>query len=92
MERDEFRQKLSQILETDDRAERSTLLDEVRQETESMYGNIDDLSNQVADLTERNGSLVEANSKLFMRLGVESNGPKPQAQKETLDLSKMFKD
>lgn len=92
MKRDEFRQKLSQILETDDRAERSTLLDEVRQETESMYGNIDDLSNQVVDLTERNGSLVEANSKLFMRLGVESNNPKPQTQKEILDLSKMFKD
>ena len=43
MEREEFRNKLSQILETDDRAERSTLLDEVRQETEAMYGNIDDL-------------------------------------------------
>ena len=92
MEREEFRNKLSQILETDDRAERSTLLDEVRQETEAMFGNIDDLSNQVNDLTERNGSLVEANSKLFMRLGVESEKPKQAKQKETLDLSRMFKD
>ena len=92
MDREEFRNKLSQILETDDRAERSTLLDEVRQETEAMYGNIDDLSNQVNDLTERNASLVEANSKLFMRLGVESEKPKQAKQKETLDLSRMFKD
>lgn len=92
MERDELRNKLSQILETDDRAERSTLLDEVRQETESMYGNIDELSNQVNDLTERNGSLVEANSKLFMRLGVESEKPTQVKQKETLDLTRMFKE
>lgn len=92
MERDEFRSKLSQILETDDRAERSTLLDEVRQETEAMYANIDDLSGQVNDLTERNGALVEANSKLFMRLGVESEKPKQTKQKETLDLSRMFND
>ena len=77
MEREEFRNKLSQILETDDRAERSTLLDEVRQETEAMYGNIDDLSNQVNDLTERNGSLVEANSKLFMRYGISVCGVYP---------------
>lgn len=92
MDREEFMNKLSQILEADDRAERSTLLDEVRQETEAMYGEIDELSNQVNDLTERNGSLVEANSKLFMRLGVESEKPTQTKQKETLDLSRMFKE
>lgn len=91
MEREKMEQQLSQILETDDRAERSTMLDEVRTETNALYERIDVLSSQVSNLQERNGSLVEANSKLFMRLGVE-NQPESKIKNEGLDISKMLKD
>lgn len=91
MERSQMEQQLSQILETDDRAERSTMLDEVRTETNALYERIDELSDQVSNLQERNGSLVEANSKLFMRLGVE-NKPETKNESKGLDISKMLKD
>lgn len=91
MESEKMEQQLSQILETDDRAERSTMLDEVRTETNALYERIGELSSQVSNLQERNGLLVEANSKLFMRLGVE-NKPEQNAKNDGLDISKMLKD
>lgn len=91
MEREQMEQQLSKILDTDERAERSTMLDEVRTETNALYERIDELSSQVSNLQERNGSLVEANSKLFMRLGVE-NRPEKKPKNDGLDISKMLKD
>ena len=60
-------------------------------ETNALYERIDELSSQVSNLQERNGSLVEANSKLFMRLGVE-NKPETKTENKGLDISKMLKD
>ena len=82
MERDELRNKFTEVLTVEDQAERSTMLNDMRAEVEKTYTELDNLKTENTKLVEKNNSLTEANSKLFMLIGVESSGDgKPEVKK-----------
>lgn len=89
MERDELREKFTEVLTVEDQAERSTMLNDMRAEVEKTFTELDNLKAENTKLVEKNTSLTEANSKLFMQIGVETskdNKPKSQTQ---MDLRKL---
>lgn len=89
MERDELRSKFTEALTVEDQAERSTMLNDMRAEVEKNFKELDDLKAENTKLVEKNNSLTEANSKLFMQIGVESSdGGKPEVKKP-MDLRKL---
>lgn len=89
MERDELRNKFTEVLTVEDQAERSTMLNDMRAEVEKTYKELDDLKAKNTKLTEKNTSLTEANSKLFMQIGVEKSGDNKPIHKEPMDLRKL---
>ena len=89
MERDELREKFTEVLTVEDQAERSTMLNDMRAEVEKTFTELDNLKADNTKLVEKNISLTEANSKLFMQIGVEtSKDTKPKSQKP-MDLRKL---
>lgn len=89
MERDELRNKFTEVLTVEDQAERSTMLNDMRAEVEKTFTELDNLKAENTKLVEKNTSLTEANSKLFMQIGVEtSKDNKPKSQKP-MDLRKL---
>lgn len=89
MERDELRNKFTEVLTVEDQAERSTMLNDMRAEVEKTFTELDNLKAENTKLVEKNTSLTEANSKLFMQIGVEtSKDNKPKSQ-TTMDLRKL---
>lgn len=89
MEHDELRNKFTEVLTVEDQAERSTMLNDMRAEVEKKFKELDDLKAENTKLVEKNNSLTEANSKLFMQIGFESsNDGKPEAKKP-MDLRKL---
>lgn len=89
MERDELREKFTEVLTVVDQAERSTMLNDMRAEVEKTFTELDNLKTENTKLVEKNTSLTEANSKLFMQIGVEKSGDgKPEAKKP-IDLRKL---
>lgn len=89
MERDELREKFTEVLTVEDQAERSTMLNDMRAEIEKTYKKLDDLKAENTKLVEKNTSLTEANSKLFMQIGVEKSGDGKPKHKEPMDLRKL---
>nr|DAR70216.1 MAG TPA: Phi29 scaffolding protein [Caudoviricetes sp.] len=91
MDREELRNKFTEVLTVEDHAKRSTMLNDMRSEVEKNFKELDDLKAENTKLVEKNNSLTEANSKLFMQIGVESfTGEKPkQKQKNLIDLRKL---
>ena len=89
MERDEFRKKFTEVLTVEDQAERSTMLNDMRAEVEKNFKELDDLKAENTKLVEKNNSLIEANSKLFMQIGVESSGNGKPEVKKSMDLRKL---
>ena len=89
MERDELRNKFTEVLTVEDQAERSTMLNDMRAEVEKTYKELDDLKSENTKLTEKNTSLTEANSKLFMQIGVESSGDGKPKHEQSMDLRKL---
>ena len=69
MTQDEVNTLIGQVLEQDDRAERSTLLDQLRGEVGSLFESNETLTTENTDLKAKNERLVEANSSLFMKVG-----------------------
>ena len=89
MERDELRNKFTEVLTVEDQAERSTMLNDMRAEVEKTFTELDNLKAENTKLVEKNTSLTEANSKLFMQIGVEtSKDNKPKSQ-TAMDLRKL---
>lgn len=86
---EEMNERFNKILTQSDQAERSTSLNEVREEVAAMYRKIEDLEASSQALKEKNETLTEANSKLFMKIGVEREKPKA-TEKEELDLSNIL--
>ena len=86
---DEMNERFNNILTQSDQAERSTLLNEVREEVAAMYKKIEDLEASSQVLKEKNDTLTEANSKLFMKIGIEREKPKA-TEKDELDLSNIL--
>ena len=86
---DEMNERFNNILTQSDQAERSTTLNEVREEVAAMYKKIEDLEASSRSLKEKNDTLTEANSKLFMKIGIEREKPKA-TEKEELDLSSIL--
>ena len=86
---EEMNERFNEILTQSDQAERSTSLNEVREEVAAMYKKINDLEEASQALKEKNDTLTEANSKLFMKIGVEREKPKA-TEKEELDLSNIL--
>lgn len=82
MERDELRSKFSEVLTIEDQAIRSTMLNDMRSEVEKTFKELDDLRAENEELKNKNTSLTEANSKLFMQIGVD----KAQDGKPALDI------
>ena len=82
MEREELRTKFSEVLTVEDQATRSTMLNDMRSEVEKTFKELDDLRAENEELKNKNTSLTEANSKLFMQIGVD----KAQDGKPTLDI------
>lgn len=89
MERDELRNKFTEVLTVEDQAERSTMLNDMRAEVEKNFKELDDLKAENTKLVEKNNSLTEANSKLFMQIGVESPGDGKPEVKKPMDLRKL---
>lgn len=89
MERDELRSKFTEVLTVEDQAERSTMLNDMRAEVEKNFKELDDLKTENTKLVEKNTSLTEANSKLFMQIGVEKSGGGKQKVKKPMDLRKL---
>lgn len=89
MERDELREKFTEVLTVEDQAERSTILNDMRTEVEKTFTELDNLKTENTKLAEKNTSLTEANSKLFMQIGVESSGDDKPKQKHPIDLRKL---
>lgn len=89
MERDELRNKFTEVLTVEDQAERSTMLNDMRAEVEKKFKELDDLKAENTKLVEKNNSLTEANSKLFMQIGVESYGDGKPEVKKPMDLRKL---
>lgn len=88
MERDELRSKFTEVLTVDDQGQRSTILNEMRTEIERTFTELDNLRTLNENLVDKNNTLTEANSKLFMQIGVE----KPKDNKpahEALDLRRL---
>lgn len=88
MDRDELRGKFSEVLTVDDQAKRSTLLNDMRAEVEKTFNELDDLKKLNESLVDKNNTLTEANSKLFMQIGTENNQNNKPTHK-TLDLRKL---
>ena len=89
MERDELREKFSEVLTVEDQAERSTMLNDMRAEVEKTYTELDKLKAENTKLVEKNTSLTEANSKLFMQIGVEKSGEEKPKHVAPMDLRKL---
>lgn len=89
MERDELREKFTEVLTVEGQAERSTMLNDMRAEVEKTFKELDDLKAENTKLVGKNNSLTEANSKLFMQIGVESFGDGKQEVKKPMDLKKL---
>lgn len=88
MERAELRNKFTEVLTVDDQAERSTMLNEMRSEVEKTFTELDNLKTLNESLVDKNNMLTEANSKLFMQIGIEKpEDNKPQHK--GLDLRKL---
>jgi len=88
MDREELRGKFSEVLTVDDQAKRSTLLNDMRVEVEKTFNELDDLKKLNESLVNRNNTLTEANSKLFMQIGTEKSQDDKPTHK-TLDLRKL---
>ena len=82
MDREELRAKFSEVLTVDDQATRSTMLNDMRSEVEKTFKELDDLKTENEELKNKNTSLTEANSKLFMQIGVD----KAKDGKPSLDI------
>lgn len=89
MERDELRNKFTEVLTVEDQAERSTMLNDMRAEVEKTFTELDNLKAENTKLVEKNTSLTEANSKLFMQIGVECSGDEKPKPKHPMDLRKL---
>lgn len=89
MERDELRNKFTEVLAIEDQAERSTLLNDMRSEVEKTFTELDNLKTLNESLVDKNNMLTEANSKLFMQIGVESSGGDKPKHKNPIDLRKL---
>lgn len=92
MTQDEMNTLIGQVLEQDDRAERSTLLDQLRGEVGSLFESNETLTTENSDLKAKNERLVEANSSLFMKVGFDAEKEKEKEKKNTSDfnIKKMF--
>lgn len=92
MTQDEMNTLIGQVLEQDDRAERSTLLDQLRGEVGSLFESNETLTTENTDLKAKNERLVEANSSLFMKVGFDAEKAKKKEKKNTGDfnIKKMF--
>lgn len=93
MTQDEMNTLIGQVLEQDDRAERSTLLDQLRGEVGSLFESNETLTTENADLKAKNERLVEANSSLFMKVGFDAEKEKEKEKKkksEDFNIKKMF--
>lgn len=89
MERDELRNKFTEVLTVEDQAERSTMLNDMRAEVEKTFAALDNLKTENTKLVEKNTSLTEANSKLFMQIGVEKSCGKKLEYEAPMDLRKL---
>lgn len=88
MERDELRSKFTEVLTVDDQAQRSTMLNDMRSEVEKTFTELDNLKALNESLVDKNNTLTEANSKLFMQIGVEKNKDDKPMHK-VLDLRRL---
>lgn len=93
MTQDEMNTLIGQVLEQDDRAERSTLLDQLRGEVGSLFESNETLTTENTELKSKNERLVEANSSLFMKVGFDAEKEKEKEKKkksEDFNIKKMF--
>lgn len=88
MERDELRNKFTEVLTVEDQAERSTMLNDMRSEVEKTFTELDNLKTLNESLVDKNNMLTQANSKLFMQIGIEKPEDK-KLQHKGLDLRKL---
>lgn len=89
MEREELRTKFTEVLTVEDQATRSTMLNDIRSEVEKTFRELDDLKAENEELKNKNTSLTEANSKLFMQIGVDKSQDGKPALDVSMDLRKL---
>lgn len=75
MDRETFLSRLTEIGTCEDEVQRRSMLNELRDEAESLYDSNASLTTTNADLTARNEKLREANMDLFVQIGTDK---KPQ--------------
>lgn len=88
MDRDKLRGKFTELLTVEDQAKRSTMLNDMRSEVEKTFTELDNLKTLNKSLVDKNTALTEANSKLFMQIGVEKQKD-DKSQHNGLDLRKL---
>lgn len=88
MERDELRNKFTEVLTVEGQAERSTMLNDMRAEVEKTFTELDNLKTLNESLVDKNNMLTQANSKLFMQIGIEKPEDK-KPQHKSLDLRRL---
>lgn len=88
MERDELRNKFTELLTVENQAERSTMLNDMRSAVEKTFTELDNLKTLNESLVDKNNMLTQANSKLFMQIGIEKPDDK-KPQHKGLDLRKL---
>lgn len=88
MDRDELRGKFNEVLTVEDQGKRSTILNDMRAEVEKTFTELDNLKTLNESLVDRNTTLTEANSKLFMQIGTEKSQDDKPTHK-TLDLKRL---
>lgn len=88
MDRDELRGKFNEVLTVEDQGKRATILNDMRAEVEKTFTELDNLKTLNESLVDKNNTLTEANSKLFMQIGVEKNQD-DKSKPKALDLRRL---
>ena len=98
MTREEYNNKISAILDLEDRGERSTALDEIRGAFFDEVEKRENAETVAEELRAKNEGLMKANMDLFLKVGKEATGkeePKVEEEpeklpEETITLDELF--
>ena len=87
MTREEYNDKISAILDIEDRGERSTALDEVRTAFFEEVEKRETAEATAEELRGKNDGLMKANMDLFLKIGKEATGKEEPEIKEEPEKS-----
>ena len=87
MTKEEYNDKVTSILDIEDRGERSAALDELRTAFFEEVEKRESAENTATELTAKNEGLMKANMDLFLKVGKEATGKEEPEIKEEPEKS-----